>query len=291
MTVDHAPPDISGISQQTLSVSADAPDLEPIASAATRRRSLPRGLRRATGPVLLLALWQLFSSTGLLPSNILAAPSAIARTASGLIADGTLPSAMAVSLQRVTIGLAFGAVAGIGLALLSGLSRLGEDLIDTTVHMLRAVPFIGMIPLFIIWLGIGETPKITLIALGVAFPLYLNVHAGIRSVDDQLIEAGASLGLTRWGLIRHVILPGALPGAMTGLRFSLASAWLALVFGETVNADDGIGFLMNQAREFFRTDIIVVCLLIYSFLGIAADLVVRALERLLLQWRPTFTGR
>jgi sulfonate transport system permease protein len=159
------------------------------------------------------------------------------------------------------------------------------------VQMLRTIPWVGMIPLFIIWLGIGEAPKIALIALGVTFHLYLNVYAGIRGVDAQLIEAGTSLGLGRWGLIRHVVLPGALPGAMTGLRYSLATAWLALVFGETINADDGIGFLLNRAREFFQTDVIVVCLIVYAALGLLADFIVRTLERLLLQWRPSFTGK
>ncbi|CAM5254615.1 hypothetical protein SALBM135S_01530 [Streptomyces alboniger] len=168
---------------------------------------------------------------------------------------------------------------------------LSEDLVDTSVQMLRTVPFVGLIPLFIIWFGIGETPKIAIIALGVSFPLYLNVYAGIRGVDAQLIEAGESLGLSRWGLVRHVVLPGALPGAMTGLRYSLGVAWLALVFAEQVNADSGIGFLMVQARDFLRTDVIVVCLIVYAFLGLIADFIVRTLERLLLQWRPTFTGR
>lgn len=198
---------------------------------------------------------------------------------------------MLVSLQRIGVGLVLGAVAGISLALVSGLSRLGEDLVDATVQMLRSIPWVGMIPLFIVWLGIGEAPKVALIALGVAFHLYLNVYAGIRGMDSRLVEAGTSLGLGRWGLIRHVVLPGALPNAMTGLRYSLATAWLALVFGEQVNADDGIGFLMNQAREFLRTDVIVVCLVVYAVLGLLADFVVRTLERVLLQWRPTFTGR
>ncbi|MCX4727867.1 ABC transporter permease [Streptomyces sp. NBC_00440] len=266
-------------------------DLEPIVSASSRRRSVPRWLRRASGPLLLLALWQVFSATGALQPDILASPGTIARTAGGLIADGTLPSAMAVSVQRVAVGLALGATAGVGLGLLSGLLRIGEDLIDAVVQMLRAVPFAGLIPLLIVWLGIGETVKATLIAFAVAFPLYMNTYAGIRGVDQQLIEAGATLGLGRWGLIRHVVLPGALPGALTGLRFALGSAWLALVFGETVNAGDGIGFLMDQAREYYRTDVIVVCLIVYACLGLAADVVVRTLERLLLQWRPTFTGK
>ncbi|MDN0196574.1 ABC transporter permease [Streptomyces sp. S.PNR 29] len=289
MSISHAPPsttdsDISGISGPVL-------DLEPIVPTSDRRTRLPRWLRRTTGPVLLLALWQLLSSTGALTPDVLAAPGRIAQVAGNMISDGSLPSAMGTSLQRVAIGLLFGTVTGTGLALLSGLFRIGEDLVDAPVQMLRTVPFVGLIPLFIIWFGIGEAPKIAIITLGVTFPLYLNVHAGIRGVDSQLIEAGESLGLSRWGLVRHVVLPGALPGAMTGLRYSLGIAWLALVFAEQVNADSGIGFLMVQARDFLRTDVIVVCLIVYAFLGLLADFIVRLLERLLLQWRPTFTGR
>jgi sulfonate transport system permease protein len=291
MTVGHAPPDISLISQNPTSPELELEPVSPAAGPGSRRHSVPRWLRRTVGPLLLLTLWQVFSATGVLHRDTLASPGTIARAAGELIADGTLPAAMGISLQRVAVGLLLGGVVGIALALVSGLSRLGEDLVDATVQMLRTVPWVGLIPLFIIWLGIGEAPKIALIALGVAFHLYLNVYAGIRGVDEQLIEAGQSLGLGRWGLIRHVVLPGALPGAMTGLRYSLATAWLALVFGESINADAGIGFLMNQAREFFRTDVIVVCLVVYAFLGLIADAIVRTLERLLLQWRPTFTGK
>ncbi|PKV84367.1 ABC transporter permease [Streptomyces sp. TLI_146] len=295
MTVGHAPPDISGKSpsfEPPLPARAQGLELVTVPPSSRRRRlAVPRWLRRTAGPLLLLAVWQVASATGALDPDVLASPGTIARAGRDLIADGTLPSAMAVSLRRVVFGLLIGGVAGVGLALVSGLSRLGEDLVDATVQMLRTVPWVGLIPLFIIWLGIGEAPKVALIALGVAFHLYLNVYAGIRGVDEQLVEAGQSLGLGRWGLVRHVVLPGALPGAMTGLRYSLATAWLALVFGESINAEDGIGFLMNQAREFFRTDVIVVCLVVYAFLGLIADAVVRTLERLLLQWRPTFKGQ
>lgn len=297
MTVDHAlaPPDISPKSGSPTASARRRPlDLEPVTPErvrGARLRNVPRWIRRTVGPLLLLVLWQVFSATGVLHPEVLASPGTIARAGSDLIADGTLTSAMGISLQRVAVGLLLGGAVGTALALVSGLSRLGEDLIDASVQMLRTVPWVGLIPLFIIWLGIGEAPKVALIALGVAFHLYLNVYAGIRGVDPQLIEAGESLGLGRWGLVRHVVLPGALPGAMTGLRYSLATAWLALVFGESVNADAGIGFLMNQAREFFRTDVIVVCLVVYAFLGLTADVIVRILERLLLQWRPTFTGQ
>lgn len=304
MSISHAPPgpsgpDISPLPKGGLPDQAPtAPDhaslaaeLEPIVPASTRRTRVPRWVRRTSGPLLLLALWQLLCSTGVLTPDVLASPGTIARVGRDLVTDGSLPGAMGVSLQRVAVGLVLGTLIGTGLALVSGLFRIGEDLVDASVQMLRTVPFVGLIPLFIIWFGIGETPKIAIITLGVSFPLYLNVYAGIRGVDSQLIEAGESLGLSRWGLVRHVILPGALPGAMTGLRYSLGIAWLALVFAEQINADAGIGFLMVQARDFLRTDVIVVCLIVYAFLGLLADFVVRTLERLLLQWRPTFTGR
>ena len=300
MSISHAPPgspepDISEISKQAATQDGTADtvplDLAPIVPASSRRTRVPRWLRRTTGPILLLALWQLLSGTGVLSSDVLASPGRIARVAGDLISDGSLATAMGTSLRRVALGLLLGTVIGTGLALVSGLFRIGEDVVDAPVQMLRTVPFVGLIPLFIIWFGIGEAPKIAIITLGVTFPLYLNVYAGIRGVDAQLIEAGESLGLSRWGLVRHVVLPGALPGALTGLRYSLGVAWLALVFAEQVNADAGIGFLMVQARDFLRTDVIVVCLIVYAFLGLLADFIVRSLERLLLQWRPTFTGR
>jgi sulfonate transport system permease protein len=289
MTISKAPPDISVIPDTSPSPSPFP--LERVVPVSARRRSVPRWLRRPVVPLLLLGLWQVLSSTGALDPTVLASPGAVARATADLMSSGQLPTAMGVSLRRVLAGLAIGGVAGTGLALVAGLSRLGEDTLDATVQMLRTVPFVGLIPLLIIWLGIGEAPKIALISLGVTFPLYLNVYAGIRGVDEQLVEAGSSLGLSRWGLVRHVVLPGALPGLMTGLRYALATSWLALIFGEQINADAGIGFLLNQAREFYRTDQIVVCLVIYALLGLTADAVVRTLERLLLQWRPTFTGQ
>ncbi|MFS8199707.1 ABC transporter permease [Streptomyces sp. CWNU-52B] len=305
MSISHAPPDSQDSQDSQSSQESDTPgtasgpgltghsppELEPIVPASTRRARVPRWLRRTSGPLLLLVLWQVLSGTGVLTPDILASPGTIAGVARDLVADGSLPHAMGVSLQRVAVGLLLGTVVGTGLALISGLFRIGEDLVDASVQMLRTVPFVGLIPLFIIWFGIGEAPKVAIITLGVSFPLYLNVYAGIRGVDSQLIEAGESLGLSRWGLVRHVILPGALPGTMTGLRYSLGIAWLALVFAEQINADAGIGFLMVQARDFLRTDVIVVCLIVYAFLGLLADFIVRSLERLLLQWRPTFTGR
>lgn len=269
---------------------SDTPLRERIVPASARRRGPPRILRRAVGPVLLVAIWHIASVTGALPSEILAGPSAVVETGARLIATGELQDAMVTSLQRVLAGVAIGGTIGTLLAIFSGLFRLGEDLIDAPMQMFRTIPNVALIPLLIIWFGIGEPTKIALIALGTAFPLYLNVYAGIRNVDQSLIESGRTLGLGRFGLIRNVVLPGALPSALVGLRYSLGIAWIALVFGEQINATAGLGYLMATAREFFQTDVIVVCLVVYAVLGLAVDFIVRVLERSLLAWRPAFDG-
>jgi len=255
-----------------------------------KRCSLPRPLRRAIGPVLFFLLWQLASSTGVLPKQVLAGPATVISAGADLWHTGELQAAIRISMLRAVTGLAIGGSIGVVLALLSGLFRIGEDLIDATVQMLRTIPVVALIPLLIIWFGIGEAPKIALIALATMFPIYINLNAGIRGVDQTLVEAGRTLGLNQFGLTIHVILPGALPSALVGLRYSLAVSWLALVFGEQINASAGIGYLMNTAREFFQTDIIVVCLVVYAVLGLLVDATIRLLERLLLSWRPVFTG-
>jgi sulfonate transport system permease protein len=153
------------------------------------------------------------------------------------------------------------------------------------MQMLRTLPHFGLIPLFIVWMGIGEMPKIALIAMGVAFPLYLNTFAGIRSVDRKFLEAAHTLNLTRRQRLRHVIVPGALPQALVGLRQSLGVAWLSLIVAETVSADSGLGYLINDAREFLKTDVIVVGLAVYSLLGLLTDALVRLIERKALAWR------
>ncbi|MEU6425324.1 ABC transporter permease [Microbispora sp. NPDC046973] len=250
-----------------------------------------RGWHRWISPLVVVVLWQLASTLGLLPARLLAAPSQIAATALDLVRAGTLPTAIAVSLERVLLGFAAGAVAGVGLALVAGLSRAGENAVDPIMQMLRALPFFGLIPLFILWFGIGETPKVLLVALAVSFPLYLNTFAGIRGVDGKLGEVARTLRLGRAALVRHIVLPGALPQTLVGLRQSLGVAWLALIVAEQVNADAGLGYMINDAREFLRTDVIVVGLLVYSALGLLTDALVRLLERRALTWRREFLSR
>ncbi|MGW4643918.1 ABC transporter permease [Sphaerisporangium sp. NPDC004334] len=246
--------------------------------------------RRWLSPLAAVALWQAASATGLLPARLLASPTTIAVTAGGLVTSGTLPEAIAVSLQRVAAGFVLGGACGVLLALAAGLSRAGEHAVDPLMQMLRALPFFGLIPLFILWFGIGETPKVALVALAVSFPLYLNTFAGVRGVDGKLAELARTLKLGRAALVRHIVLPGALPQTLVGLRQSLGVAWLALIVAEQVNADAGLGFMINDAREFLRTDVIVVGLLVYSALGLLTDAAVRLMERRALSWRRGFLG-
>ena len=253
---------------------------------ARRIFAVPAVLRRLASTLILLAVWQAGYQAGLISPRVLAPPSAILQAAWTIILDGTLPYNLLISLTRVVIGLSIALALGVPLALLSGLSRAGEDAVDAPLQMVRTLPHLALVPLFILWFGIGETPKIALVALGSVFPIYLNLVAGIRGVDPKLVEAGRTLGLSRFEMIRHVILPGALPGFLVGLRYAVGVAWLSLVVGEQINADSGIGYMMMDARDFLRTDIILVGLLTYALLGLLGDQGVRLIERRALAWRP-----
>jgi sulfonate transport system permease protein len=240
-----------------------------------------RRLRRMVSPIVIVLTWQAASSSGLIAPRTLAAPSTILITAWGLFVTGELPYHLVVSLGRVIVGLAIGVTTGAVLAM------MGEDLVDAPMQMLRTLPFLALVPLFILWFGIGETPKIALVALGSTFPVYLTLFAGIRAADPKLVEAGRVFGLDQRGLIWNVILPAALPSGLVGLRYAMGVAWLSLVVGEQINATAGIGYLINDARDFLRTDVIVVGLLVYALLGLAADQIVRWIEHRALAWRPT----
>ena len=242
---------------------------------------------RWLSPVALLLLWEAGSRLGVIPPRVLAAPSAVAETFWQLTVSGELPSNLVVSLGRAAAGLLIALSVAVIFGLLSGLSRWGETLIDPLMQIKRTIPSLALTPLFIVWFGIGETPKIALIAVAATFPLYLNLFAGIRGVDVKLVEAARSFGLTGWSLVREVILPGALPSFFVGLRYALGVSVLVLVVGEQINAQAGLGHLINNARDFMRTDIIVVCLLVYALLGLGADALVRTLERKTLAWRPS----
>ncbi len=251
-----------------------------------RRWRFPRGLERLIGVVLFFAAWQIASAAGWLREDVLAAPSTVLTVGWDMIRDGSLGGALWTSLQRVLWGLGIGVVIGASLALFAGLSRVGDDLVDSNVQMLRFVPIIGLQSLLILWLGLGETAKISLIVLGVTFPIYINMTAAIRSIDPGYRELATVVGLSRTGEIRRVVLPAVLPGFIVGLRMSVAVSWLLLVFAEQLNAHSGLGYLMVKAQTFFQTDVIVVVLITYAVLGLICDALIRLLERRVLRWQP-----
>ena len=251
---------------------------------------IPRVAWRVVGPLAVLGLWQLVCSLGVFTEVEVASPVQVFDAARQLWDQGALQSNLLISLQRVVEGLAVGVSIGVVLAVVSGLFRLGEDLLDPVIHMARCVPIVGLLPLVIIWFGVGETPKIFLIALGTTFPVYLNTYAGIRGVDVKLVEAGETFGLTRWGQVRRVILPGALPGFLTGLRLR-ACRLLAdchLRRGDQRAERHRLPHHAGPDHRPYRHHF--VGLAIYAMLGLIADLLVRLLERRLLSWRRGFTG-
>ncbi len=254
---------------------------------ARRAFSLSRFGGRWLSPVLLLLLWELGSRTGLIPERTLAAPSAVIGTLIEMVISGELPSNLLVSFARVAAGLVIGVGLGLALGLVAGLSRAGELAVDPLMQIKRTIPALALTPLFIVWFGIGETPKVALIAFGTIFPVYLNLYSGIRSVDLRLLDAAKSFGLSRSEQVWHVILPAALPSLLVGLRYALSVSILVLVVAEQINASAGLGYLINNARDFMRTDIIVVCLMVYAILGLGADWLVRTIEARALVWRPS----
>ena len=249
-----------------------------------------RGVAPWIVPLLILAAWEASSRSGWLSTRILPEPLAVATAFWSLLASGTLLHDVAISTGRALGGLAIGGGLGLVLGLLTGTFRTAETLLDTTLQMVRNVPPLALIPLVILWFGIDESAKLFLVAIGVFFPIYLNTYHGIKSVDAGLIEMARSYGLQGWSLYREVILPGALPSILVGLRFSLGLMWVLLIVAETISAQSGIGYMTMNAREFLQTDVVLVGVLLYALLGKLADLVARGLERRLLRWNPAYLG-
>jgi len=253
---------------------------EPLA-----RRLLPWAL-----PLALAALWEISARAGWLSTRVLPEPLAVLRALGGLVRSGELWQHVSVSTWRAFTGLALGGGLGLLLGLLTGSFRGAETLLDTSLQMLRNIPALALVPLVILWFGIEESAKLFLVAVGVFFPMYLNTFHGIRSVDRGLIEMARSYGLGGWRLYSQVILPGALPSILVGLRFSLGLMWVLLIVAETVSAQAGIGYMTMNAREFLQTDVVVVGILLYAVLGKAADVAAKGLERWWLRWHPGYQG-
>ena len=240
---------------------------------------------RTLGPLLLLILWQASALAGWTDSMTLPSPGQVLATFVRLVNDGRLIPGIEVSAWRSLTALVAGTLTGLVLALISGLSRWGESLIDGPMQIKRSIPTLAMIPLFIVWLGIGEATKITIIMFSVIIPVYINTHAAVRGVDERYVELAETLKISRLTFIRRIILPGAMPGFFTGLRLAVAHSWTSLVVVEQINATSGIGYLMTRARAYGQTDIIMVGLVLYALFGLFSDGLVRMAERRVLSWR------
>lgn len=247
------------------------------------KRLLPWGL-----PVLFVAVWQFFSQYGWISARVLPAPTDVFRAGADLIQSGELFRHISISFQRSILGFLIGGGTGLVLGLLNGVFPIAEKLFDTSIQMIRNIPHLAMIPLVILWFGIGEEAKLFLVALGVLFPVYVNTFHGIRSVDPKLIEMGRVYGLNAGALFWQVILPGALPSILVGVRFSLGIMWLTLIVAETISADAGIGYMAMNAREFMQTDVVVLSVLLYALFGKLADSTAKVLERRWLKWNPGY---
>ncbi|WP_353507166.1 ABC transporter permease [Gordonia sp. ABSL11-1] len=264
----------------------------PVGPATARRRRLrgaTRALRQSIGLILVIVIWQLGARSWLGATT--PAPTEVINAGWDLISTGELWHHLAASARRVAIGLSIGIAIGLVLGAAAGLFKLAEDLVNAPIQVLRMMPAVALVPVFIIWFGIGDPFKIALIIVAPIFPIYLNVLAGIRGVDQKLIEAAESLELTRVELVRYVVLPGALPQIFVGLRQALGIGWLVLVVAEMQTTPVGLGFLMNDAKEYLRVDQIFLVLVIYAILGLLTDITVRLLEHRFLRWRNGFEGR
>jgi sulfonate transport system permease protein len=239
-------------------------------------------------PLTIILAWEALSRAGFIAANVLPAPSAVAAAFWKLLLSGELLRNIWVSSWRALAGFAIGGSIGFALGLANGLSRLSRDMTDTTLQMVRNIPHLALIPLVILWFGIGEEAKLFLVALGVFFPIYVNTLLGIQGVDPQLVEMGRIYGMKPAPLFWRVILPGALPAIFTGLRYALGIMWLTLIVAETISASSGLGYMAMQAREFLMIDVVVLSILIYALLGKLADTFARLLERRTLAWHPAF---
>ncbi|MFC5701142.1 aliphatic sulfonate ABC transporter permease SsuC [Cohnella faecalis] len=242
-------------------------------------------------PILVVAAWQLLGQYGYISTRLIPTPLKVAEAFISLSRSGVLLEYIWSSTKRAFTGFAIGGGIGFALGLLNGVFRIANNVLDSTLQMVRNIPHLALIPIVIIWFGIGEPAKIFLVALGVFFPIYLNTLHGIRSVDRGLIEMAKVYGLRGPSLYRHVILPGSVSSILVGVRFALGFMWLTLIVSETISADSGIGYMAMNAREFMQMEVVVLAIIMYAVLGKLSDLAAKGLERLLLQWHPNYANR
>lgn len=260
-------------------------------SGKNRQRSSFMQLRSIRGlvlPLVLLIGWEILSRIGFFPPNLLPAPSAVLVTIWDLALSGALFRHVSVTLYRVVLGFILGSAAATILGALTGYSRLFHDLFDPLLQSLRNIPSLAWVPLFILWMGIYETSKIALIAVGVFFPVYLNLMSGVQGVDRKLVEVGKVYRLNSLQLIRRVFLPATLPAYIVGLRSGLGLGWMFVVAAEIMGSSQGLGFLLVDGQTTGRPTIILASILLFAVLGKLTDAILASVGKRLLYWQDSY---
>lgn len=242
-------------------------------------------------PLLILVLWQLSLTLGVFKAHQLPPPLTAVTTAWDQLQQGKLQQHILATLGRVYGGFLIGSTVALALGIAVGLLRSVERAVDPTLQALRTVPTLAWAPLLLLWMGIDEAPKITLVAIGAFFPLYATLVAGVRGVDRKLIEVGRVYNLSWWAIARRIILPASLPSLLTGLRIGLSQAWLFVVVAELIAATRGLGFMLTDSQNLSRVDLMIVAMLCLATLGKLSDMILRGVENRALGWRDTFTGK
>lgn len=238
-------------------------------------------------PIILIIVWEILSRVGVFPPNLLPAPSAILETLWQLTSSGEIFPHIGITLYRVALGFLLGSVVATILGALTGYSPLLHGLLDPLIQSLRNIPSLAWVPLFILWMGIYETSKITLIAVGVFFPTYLNLMSGVQQVDRKLVEVGKIYRFNAWQLIRRIFLPATLPAYIVGLRSGLGLGWMFVVAAEIMGASQGLGFLLVDGQSTGRATIILVSILLFAVLGKLTDMILAAIGYKLLYWQDS----
>ncbi|WP_146822213.1 ABC transporter permease subunit [Alicyclobacillus acidoterrestris] len=239
-------------------------------------------------PALVVIVWQILGQSGLISTRILPTPVAVVEAGIQLGKQGILWQYIWSSTERALAGFLIGGSVGFVLGLLNGLYRISQKLTDTSIQMLRTIPHLALIPLVIVWFGVGEEAKIFLVALGSVFPIYVNTFFGIKSVDADLIEMAKVYRLPWIKLFWKVILPGALPSILVGIRYALGVMWMTLIVAETISENSGIGYMAMNAEEFMQMNVVVLGIVLYALLGKISDWIATTMERRFLRWHPNY---
>ncbi len=234
-------------------------------------------------PAAILGLWELVSRLGLANPVLLPPPSRVFMVF--VTHPGEVLRNAVTSLYRVLVGYSLAAVLGVGLGILVGTYRTARSALDVVIELLRPIPPIAWIPLAILWFGIGDPAAFFIIFIGAFFPIFLNTVSGIRNVDRVYVEAALNLGADDAALIRHVLIPGAMPSILTGLRVGLGIGWMCVVAAEMIAAKSGLGYMIIEAQRVLATDEVIAGMLTIGVLGLLMDRGFRALEGRLLRWR------